>query len=369
MPNSNVRIQIHQRNVEARIKSSKDWDISSEDKKDFTKFLNDLGLGKVNRGFKISRARQLKYLDLLRTPLEFWGKPTSKLTLKDVEEFEKAISNDKIKSKAGRAYSHETKRDIKLALRIYLKWKLGEPKALQLAGWLDTRRKAKTPDYLKESEVEKLYKACKSAGERFLVSVLFDSGARAEEFLNIRYEDIELPKEGEEFVKITLKEEYSKTKGRTIRLYWKYSLESVRDFLQEREKEGIESNEAMYIKSYDNTRKFLQRLGKKILNKSVSPHLFRHSSATYYANKMNRQELCYRYGWAFSSHMPDTYISRAGMTNKELDIKFKATEINKVQTELEKQKQENKIMKDQMMRQLDELRGLIAEKGLKQVAK
>ena len=369
MPKSNVKIEIHNRNIEARIKSSKDWNISAEDKKDFLKFLDDLGLGKVNKGFKVSRARQLKYLDLLRTPLEFWKKPTSKLTLKDVEIFEKAISDDTIKSKAGEPYSHETKRDIKIALRIYLKWKLGVAKASELAGWLDTRRDAKTPDYLKETEVEKIYKACKSANERFLIAVLFDGGARAEEFLNIRYEDIELPGEGEEFAKVTLKEEYSKTKGRVIRLYWKYSLEAVKDYLQEREKEGIKSNEPIYNKTYDNTRKFLQRLGKKVLNRSVSPHLFRHSSATYYANKMNRQELCYRYGWAFSSHMPDTYISRAGMTNKELDIKFKATEINKVQSELEKQKQENKILKDQMQRQLDELRSLITQKALKQTAK
>lgn len=366
---ANNKIEVHNRNVEVRIKATKDWNISAEDKKDFQKFLDDLGLGKVNRGFKISRSRQLKYLDLLRTPLEFWKKPTSKLTLKDVENFEKALTDDVIKSKMKGTYSHETKRDIKLALRIYLKWKLGVAKASELAGWLDTRRVARTPDYLKEVDVEKLYKSCKSASERFLIAVLFDAGARIEEFLNIRYEDLELPREGEEFVKLTLKEEYSKTKGRTIRLYWKYSLEAVKDFLKERTDEGVKSNEAIYPKAYDPTRKFLQRLGQKILNRSVSPHLFRHSSATYYANKMNRQELCYRYGWAFSSHMPDTYISRAGMMNKELDVKFKATEINKVQTELEKQKQENKILKDQMQRQLEELREMIAQQSLKQIAK
>ncbi len=56
------------------------------------------------------------------------------------------------------------------------------------------------------------------------MALLFDSGARAEEFLNIRYEDIEIP-EKDNFVRLTLKEEYSKTKGRVISLYWKHSLE------------------------------------------------------------------------------------------------------------------------------------------------
>jgi len=38
--------------------------------------------------------RQSKYLDVLRAPLEFFKKPTSKLTLKDVENFEKALDDD-----------------------------------------------------------------------------------------------------------------------------------------------------------------------------------------------------------------------------------------------------------------------------------
>ncbi len=55
--------------------------------------------------------------------------------------------------------------------------------------------------------------------ERFVIAVLFDSGARAEEFHNIRREDIQLPSGSDNYVQITLKEEYSKTNGRTISLY------------------------------------------------------------------------------------------------------------------------------------------------------
>lgn len=93
----------------------------------------------------------------------------------------------------------------------------------------------------------------------------------------------------------------------------------------------------------DNSRFFLMRLGKKILNKSIHFHLFRHSSATYYATKLNRQELCYRYGWKFSSDMPDTYISRAGMEIKQLDEKFQATELESLQKKLERQEQQRLI--------------------------
>jgi len=335
---ANVKISIHNRNLEVRKKAIKDWKIDKEDKKDLVKFLDDLGLGKVNKGKKIGAARQLKYLDMLKIPLTFFNKPTSKLTIKDVERFEKALSSNKLKNRKQEPLSPATKVDIRRMLRAYLTWKLGENKARELTYFFDTRVPAKTPDYLTEQEIEKLYKACKSAKERYLVAVLFDSGARAEEFHNIRCEDIQLPKDNEAFVKVTIKEEYSKTEGRTISLYWKYSLEAVRDYLEEREKEGIKSDEPVFKDSYDNARQFLYRLGKKVLGKRVHYHLFRHSSATFYATKLNRQQLCYRYGWKFSSNMPDVYISRSGMESKELDEKFKATELEELRRKFENDK-------------------------------
>ena len=337
------KIQIHKRNLKARLESLKGWKTPEKNKEDLILFLQDLEIGKVNRGKRISEGRRLKYLDMLKITFTFWNKDISQIELKDIEDFERTISSDQILSFKKKPFSNESKRDIKIALKIYIKWKLGEAKALELCGWLDTRRIAKTPDYMKESEVMKLYKSCKNAKERYLLALLFDSGARAEEFINIRYEDIEFPEKGDSFVKITLKEEYSKTKGRVISLYWKHSLEAVRDYLRERELNGLKSTDPVFEGSYNSARFFLMRQGKKILNKSIHFHLFRHSSATYYATKLNRQELCYRYGWRFSSEIPDTYISRAGMQSKELDEKFSSTEMENLQKKLDKQEQERMI--------------------------
>lgn len=343
----NVKIEIHNMSLEKRKQSLKSWKIPKVEKDNLLKFLNDLELGKVNKGKKISQRRQLKYLDILKVPLEFLNKPATSLTLKDIEKFEKDLSSDKIRSFKGEPYRNSTKVDFRRLLKIYLKWRLGDTKKFrELTDWFDTKLQRKTPDYLSEQEVEKLYKNCKSASERYLIAVLFDGGCRIEEFLNIRYEDIQLPDKNENFVKLTLKEEYSKTKGRVISLYWKNTLEAVSDFLKEREQEGIKSNEQVFNKTYDATRMFLTRLGKKVLNKEIHPHLFRHSSATYYATKLNRQELCYRYGWTFSSDMPDVYISRSGMNNKELDTKFEHTELGELKTKLSKEEFERKKMKE-----------------------
>lgn len=63
---------------------------------------------------------------------------------------------------------------------------------------------------------------------------------------------------------------------------------------------------------------------------------------------MNRQELCYRYGWAFSSRMPDVYISRAGMENKDLDEKFRATELEEVRSQLSKEEFERRKLQEKV---------------------
>lgn len=341
----NEKLNIHEpnSNLTSRLEFVKNWNLNKSLIEDLKNFLEELGSGKINKGKHISKRTQVKYIDVLRPSLVYFNKPLEKITIPELEKFDKDLKTDIIKSTRGKPYSYNMKSDIRLSLKIFLSWKLGKDKALKMTEFFDTREIKKTPDYLKEQEVEKLFKACKSAQERYLLAVLFDSGARAEEFLNIRLEDIQMPEGKQEYVKITLKEEYSKTEGRTISLYWRYSLEAVRDFLNERMREGLKSKDCVINITYDALRAFLRRHSIRAIGKPVHCHLFRHSSATYYASKMNRQELCYRYGWKFSSDMPDVYISRSGILNKDLDEKFSATEINTLKDELEKEKQKNSI--------------------------
>jgi integrase len=338
-----VRIEIHDRNIAVRRTRIKDWKIPRQEQRCLERFLDELELGRVNKGRKISESRQLKYLDLLKVPLEHFSKSAPRITLKDVERFEKALSTGFILSRNGQPYAHATKVDFRRALQVYLRWRLGAARADPLVDWLDTRDVAKTPDFVREADIEKLFKACKSAAERFLIAMLFDTGARATEFHNIRYEDVQIPQDTQNYVRITLKEEYSKTKGRTISLFWKHTTEAVKDYIAERVRNGIRSDEPVFEQSYEASRFFLLRLGKKVLGRSLHYHLFRHSSATYYADKMNRQQLCIRYGWAFSSRMPDVYIARAGVDTQELDARFAAGEIEKFKSNLTRMEQESKI--------------------------
>ena len=63
--------------------------------------------------------------------------------------------------------------------------------------------------------------------------------------------------------------------------------------------------------------------------------------------------MCYRYGWRFSSDMPDIYISRAGMETKQLDEKFTQTELGTLKDDFTKMEQATRI-KDDRIKQLEE---------------
>ena len=313
------------------------------------RFLDDLALGKVNRGKRLSPQRQLKYLHALRTPLEFFHKPTQQLQVTDIERLEQALESGKLGSRFnGQPYAHSTRVDMRMLLKIFLRWRLGATPAARLTDWLDTRVQPKTPAFLKEQEVEALYKHCRDARQRFLITILFDSGARAEEFHNLRFEDIQLPEGKDNFVRLTLKQEYSKTLGRTVALYRQHSAEAVQEYLAQRFAQGSQPHDPVFAGQYSATRKLLQRLGLRVLKRPVYYHLLRHSSATFYATKLNRQELCYRYGWRFSSNMPDIYISRAGMATPQLDEQFTQTELSSLKTELTELREQERIKQDQI---------------------
>ncbi len=85
----------------------------------------------------------------------------------------------------------------------------------------------------------------------------------------------------------------------------------------------------------------LHRKSKIILNKRVTPHILRHSSATYYANHLSHFQLCYRYGWSMASNMPNRYLDREGIFEQETTKKIQSNDI----LNLEKQ---NQLLKEEI---------------------
>jgi integrase len=310
--------------------------------KEFPKIKNFIDLaknGENSQNIDITDKTERKYLDAFCMAYTSLKKSLLTLTKEDLTELKQNLKNGKIKSRFNEPYALSSQQGMETILIKFLET-INPKKYSGFRKWFVVKIPKKDVDYLKEAEVEKLYKSCKSNAERFLIAVLFDSGARASEFLNIRFEDITEPTSSFPYYKINLKEEYSKTKGRNIGLYWKHSSEAIRDYLKEIGE--IKPKEPVFTKTYDSIRIFLSRFGKKILKKRIHFHIFRRASATFYANKLkSRQNLVYRYGWTYSSEVPDVYISR-----EQGEEEVKESIMNTTIEELQKKFQEEKINKE-----------------------
>jgi len=159
-----------------------------------------------------------------------------------------------------------------------------------------------------------------------LIWTLFETGARAEEFLNIRLKDIE-EKKSYFLVRI----DYPKTFKRRLPVY------EGADYLRQwREKHPAKDqpNAQLFTMTYGALLKFLHRLGERVLGKKINPQLFRDSFATWLASKkVGRYQMCKLMGWAMSSDMPDRYIDRTGVVEEEAIQGIRGDELGKVSRE------------------------------------
>ena len=360
------KVLTHIYHTEKKKENIKDWNISEKEKAKVKQFVEAYETGKITRrtatNTKALIERILSYLKFCLTHIQ-----KDNPTKKEIESFFDNLLKDnykgwnqKSKKYEGLPYSLKTKKEILEVLVRYYTWKF--PKNLDLTEPLkiDIKIKAKEPPYLSLNEIDKLYNACINPEEQYFVSVLFSSGTRAEEFHNIRYSDITMPKGKELFVKVRLRSEFSKTEGRTICLYYKNSLQAVKFYLSQRIKEGMKPEDPVFNRKYNRQGNWLNVIGQRVLGKNINYHLFRHSSATWLASRLNRQQLCIYFGWKFSSNMPDVYIKRSGIDMEEVTNKFEVTEFEEMKI---KHEAEIELLGDQMKEIRETLASLVPQQS------
>jgi integrase len=307
------------------------------------KYLEDSAIGKTQRQRKQAGLRvRIRNLYLLKTCANYFKKPLNKLTEKDMEVFVKALNENKIKKQNGKNYSEQVKSNLKIVLISFLRWAMnGSPEFHKLTDWISTQFKQKEIVELTEEEIKTILKKCITPKQKVLIALLFDSGARIEEFLNIRLADIIEVKGDVPYYKVRLREEFSKTQGRTISLLWRETTPILREWLEVCPNKD-DQNKTLFDSTYDGVRMLLDKLGKRSIKKHVNAHLFRHSSATYYASKgFDYFQLCKRYGWSIGSDVPHRYIHKAGIKETEIVDKFKRENLEELQNEVDKLKQIN----------------------------
>ena len=215
--------------------------------------------------------------------------------------------------------SHETKRNIKVVVKSFYKHTVGEdlyyPKQV---AWIKTtinkNKKILPEDILSEEEIMKLLDAATNARDRAMIALLFDTGIRAGELLALRKKDLDMTG-NPAHITVT-----GKTGSRRIPIM--FSVPFLGNWIDMRK--DMKQDDWLWISvgswfnynrqmDYSGLRIMLKKVAKRAgLDKRVYPHLFRHSRASNYANKLTEQQLKMFFGWTGDSKMAATYVHLSG---------------------------------------------------------
>lgn len=317
------KIENHHYDLNKTLKESEGWKIPNNSK--LIKFFESYKRGEIT-GRTSTESNLVRNLFYLKIALE----NVKDFRQESLKKFLDNILNNKINNNS-KPYALKSKNAILKVFSQYLRWRGVNPSILEI------KINVKNPDIdiYSEEELKKLFSAKKSLLLDYMIAVLNSGGMRAEEFHNIRGSDLELPKGKDVYVKIHLRNLFSKTQGRTISLYDKKVLPIVKKYLAFRLSEGMKPEEPVCHITYNTGRNYFKEFGMKTINKPLTYHKFRHTTATRLSSKMNRQQMCIYFGWKFSSPMPDIYIKRSGVNMKDVEKTFANSDMEEVQMELE----------------------------------
>ncbi|MCK4634980.1 MAG: tyrosine-type recombinase/integrase [Candidatus Aenigmarchaeota archaeon] len=216
-------------------------------------------------------------------------------------------------------YAEYTKHDFNVIIKRFYKWlEGGDEDYPDKVRWITTtvkNDKGKLPEeLLSKDEVMKLIKAADHLRDRAFISLLYESGCRIGEMLNIRIKHVNIDELGAQIIVD------GKTGMRRIRVvasatYLTIWLEyhPLRDNPNAPLWPVIGTRNHNGYLNYSNANKMIKKVAEKAgIKKRVNPHIFRHSRATHMANYLTEAQMNHYFGWVQGSDMPSTYVHLSG---------------------------------------------------------
>lgn len=332
-----------------------DKQLSDYNRETILRYLKESELGKtLRKGQKrtIGAGRNIQAAGILYLMCKDWfKKDLNKITERDMEEFILNLDKGIIKSERNRPYASESKSNIKKFIRKFYKWLLGDnvnyPKLVE---WIDTSKETAEIGAVPglDKGVWQMVEATPSLKKKALIWVCFDSGFREGEILNCRLSDIE--KREDNVYYITCR--YSKTKPRTVSL--PLSSELLARWLEQHPDKNNPCAQ-LWQTSRIMLFKAVNLAGKRAHKKHITVHMLRHTSATFWAPKLDRTTFCKRFGWSYASTSPDRYIDFAKVAeNKVVDI-IQSEKYFELKKQLEEQRLGNVGLQEQLRDQAEQL--------------
>ncbi len=213
--------------------------------------------------------------------------------------------------------SDRTKSDYKILLKRFYKW-IGDGEYPECVNWLEidhNKSNGKLPEeMLVEDDIDLLIENAKNPRDKALISLLWETGARIGELIDLTIGSIEDHKHG---FKVVVD---GKTGSRRIPL-----IESVPYLNQwlDKHPDRENKNAPLWVNigdvnegdemNYPAIRKMLNSVSNRAgIDKPVNPHNFRHSRATYMATRFTEAQLCEWFGWVQGSDIPAKYTHLSG---------------------------------------------------------
>lgn len=252
-----------------------------------------------------------KHLYCLKMFLKgFEGKNFKNASRKDIEHALIYIN--------GLSISEQTKVNVKISIKFMYKQIFGNGDFYpEQVAWVRTtlaqKNKLLPEDILTEDEVLRMINAANNVRDKAIIGLLYDSGIRAGELLSMRKKDVNL---NTELAHIMVN---GKTGPRKIPIM--FSVPMIAQYLNLIKDKGPEDNlwwnlaqsHVKGILEYPGLKKMITEVGNSAkIGKRIYPHLFRHSRASNYANKLTEQQLKAFFGWTGGSSMAATYVHLSG---------------------------------------------------------
>ena len=285
-----------------RIEGSED--INERNKEILSNFYRDLQVGD-----DCGKARIYKNLQHLKKIAEFTDVDLDQASEDDIKDIVMWIKN--------RDLAQSTKRDYKVILKRFYKWMNGGeyPDKVGFVKTTEKRKDKKLPeDLLTEEDISKLIENANHPRDRALIHILYETGARIGEIIDLQIKDLKDTKHG---MKIVIN---GKTGPRRLPLIT--SVPHLKTWMNTHPETN--NPEAWLWVNVGNTNfggkmqyrsilKMLNETSKRAgIEKDTNPHSLRHARATFLATKLTEAQLCEWFGLVQGSDQPQRYVHMSG---------------------------------------------------------
>jgi integrase/recombinase XerD len=303
MVNKKTSIHNFEKRVEQAQNCLKQSKISDKNKQFILDFVNS------GYGAGIGNARISKYLSSLKIIAETIKKDFDNISNKDITTF---LANNEKKD-----YSEWTKQNYKVMIKKFYTWLSKQTKDKRYTELVEDikttipKTKLKLPsDLLTEEEILKLIDNAQTIRDKALISLLYETGARIDEIGSMQLRDLMFDKDGAVVI-LSGKTGMRRVRVISSEVLLKQYLK-IRDGSKNPEEPLWLTNKGGQITYGAITKTIRATVKRADINKKVHPHLFRHSRATFLANRLTEAQLNNYLGWTQGSSMSRVYVHMSG---------------------------------------------------------